>query len=529
MYQLPLLNRIDPKKVGLLHLSWILIHFITIFHWVCERNITYLLSDKTRFDCHPIWETCFNFLPLNVHAVTFIISIYALTNVLYLWSYFKGKKRAITFFSALTIIFKLSLYLQSEMLRANYHSVSLILQFIFVFFPHPRTATLIGLTQIYWIAASLKFNREWLSGAALITESYVSPLILNYLLIAAIVIEIVAPVLLFFKNFYVFWIGMFALLIFHAFSWHIVGYIYPSFMMLILFALALDKDHNENFSISQIIIIVVGISLSLFNIKHYKEKALTSQGRFYNLDMFDAFPICYQNVDLINPHDRSTVSIPDINFRGSRSACDPYATHSFLIKLCHNSPHLTFFWQMISKLSTDQKFSEIINYKGTCSEIEKIALLSDNSWINFNENYEPSGKFITKQLPIRNFYTDGERANNAPMALFPHDNYSPHPLLNSRLDKVCPQVNHTENKIISKDWTFTFLRETSNQVQLTCNEDLVCFNESLKKFTCLSIDTGLRIFTVISPQSPLSRHEHFLDQKKIVFIDGHDNILEINY
>ncbi|GAB4016088.1 MAG: hypothetical protein Fur0010_15640 [Bdellovibrio sp.] len=529
MYQLPLLNRIDPKKVGLLHLSWILIHFITIFHWVFERNIIYLLSDKTRFDCHPIWETCFNFLPFNANIITFIISIYALINVLYLWSFLKGEKRYLTVFSVLTIIVKLSLYLQSEILRANYHTVSLILQIIFVIFPHPRTATLIGLSQIYWIAASLKFNREWLSGAALITESYVSPLILNYLLIAAIVIEIVAPVLLFFKNFYLFWTGLFALLIFHAFSWHIVGYIYPSFMILVLFALALDKDNNENFSISHIIIIAIGLSLSFFNIKNYKEKALTSQGRFYNLDMFDAFPICYQNVDLINPDDRSTVSIPDINFRGSRSACDPYATHSFLLKLCHQSPHMTFFWQLISKLSTDQKFTEIINYKGTCSEIKKMAVLSENSWINFNENYEQSSKYITKQLPISHFYIGGERVNNAPMALFPHDKYSPHPLLNSRLDKVCPRVNLRENKIISKDWTFTFLRETSNQVYLTCNEDLVCFNESLKKFTCLSIDTGLRIFTVISPQNPLNRHEHFLDQKKILFFDEKDNMLEINY
>lgn len=272
------------------------------------------------------------------------------------------------------------LILKSYSFMGNFHYMALWTTLAFLLFPG-KVSLLFYLTISYYLSASsLKFNYEWLSGAALVnSQTFFSGILLNLSLIYVVLLQFCFVWGLAIKNKWLFWLTLFQFTLFHAYSWHLVGYFYPSIMVCLLSFFVfkgLQKDHWQGSYLFQELPRAKSaiIFLSLFWIfqlvPQFAPTASHLGGiwRLTALNMLDARTECTVRLyEQITP----TQHVESDYFqktRGLRAKCDPIVYLSQVHKICRETPERRLELVIHSKVWTDKEFQPSLRVRNICQK-----------------------------------------------------------------------------------------------------------------------------------------------------------------
>lgn len=219
---------------------------------------------------------------------------------------------------------KYAIHLSDYRLMGNYHYMSHILTFAFLFLPEKALSMRIFLVLFYWAAGLIKFNTDWLSGAAMIRPAWVSGKLLEVLCAYVVVLEISIVFLLLSDRKWLRWIVLFQLFFFHVFSFPIVGWYYPMLMFCFLPAFVLFRERAQwpaTWALRAAICVFV--AAQIYPLVAEPDSSLHGRSRILAINMLDGSASC--ETRLVLKHDRETIEYaPHFDeLFALRIKCDP--------------------------------------------------------------------------------------------------------------------------------------------------------------------------------------------------------------
>lgn len=358
-------------------------HFISFFYWkINPHSVDFLQATYENVwpICFPFFKNCadyslYKFLPFNI---IFLICI--LISIFCIFCFYLRKTKIAYILMLLLVIFKTFIWLSRYNFMGNYHTMHTILCLCFLFLGNTKTVYILFLCSMYFCAGLLKLNYEWLSGAALTGKPFLNGTPLSLALAYVIVLEIFLVWGLLSKKFILRTITLLQLIIFHIYSYDIVGSFYPLIMLGILFPLIMnlreeliDSTSIESFAITKTQLSFFSIWLA-FNIwPHFskQDSALDGHNRFLRMNMLDARSQC--KVFFIKNNKRKTefLFIPD-DIKSLRVHCDPVIYESYLKKYCsykENNKKLNIDYLHYAKRTVSDRYEKIRFIKDYCEKL----------------------------------------------------------------------------------------------------------------------------------------------------------------
>ena len=279
------------------------IHLLTFLYWTSSGAASRLLADRSPV-CWPFFENCAVGHGLAKSTVTIVMWLYAIGAAAATLAFFR--RRSIGLALALLTIVNLgkgAIFVLDYRFMGNYHYMPFIITFLYLTWPNPRRVIPYVLVAFYVSAGSLKLDREWLSGAALIAPTWLSGKLLEMACAYVALLELVVVLGLLSSRRWLRW-GVFGQLVaFHAYSWHVVGFFYPCVMGLLLayFPMSWREDPDQalglelasgraGWPVYTVLAIYTAAQAapSLFP----GDSAITGEGRIFALNMMDARVEC---------------------------------------------------------------------------------------------------------------------------------------------------------------------------------------------------------------------------------------------
>jgi hypothetical protein len=308
-----------------------LTHVWTYFFWNGAGSLSRYLDGPVRI-CWSFYQACekSNFFGLDQLDAYFLFYLLIALGAAVLFLFKKTVVVACWLLIILTVL-KSLVIIQDYRFMGNYHYMPFWMTAAYLMMPAKKSVCAILLALFYFGAGLLKLNPEWLSGAAMIRPPWIEGKLLEWAVAFVVFLEL----------YFVFWIfasklwrrasAVTLLILFHAFSWHIVGFFYPMVMysMLAFLLIALPRGIEINWrSINPYFLPGLFMAFQLVPLVFFRESALTGEGRILSLNMFDAKAVCSSEILLKKPSDNQNaieiVELPPLieNF-GVRIACDP--------------------------------------------------------------------------------------------------------------------------------------------------------------------------------------------------------------
>jgi hypothetical protein len=301
--------------------------------------------------------------------------------------------------AALTLLKLLILALDFR-LRMNQHYMILWVSAVFFLIPAKRDAIRVLLVLFYVWASTLKLNADWISGAALPTQSWIIPVSLTVpACIYVIVLEMGVSWGLLAKNKWVFWGALGQFLAFHAVSWQQVGFFFPTVMLLLLTIFPLTGlipggepepsllSRLTHFKASPAVygVMLVFSLLQLAPVLIPGDAAITGEGRPYALHMVDAGVICRGRA-IVHRADGSTVEATLSGSTIARIACDPIVIAGRARNICRGTSRLATGAVELDLLLTSRRglateMDTVINLPGFCARDIRYNPFGRNWWI----------------------------------------------------------------------------------------------------------------------------------------------------
>lgn len=356
-----------------------LTHILTFFYWTQGSLPRKLVSDDLRI-CWSFFQNCeaFNFFtPSNIQ---FIFYFYLLLSIFTAICYLNKKTVEIaTLLLILITLLKGAIFIQDYRFMGNYHYMPFWMTATFILSPRKKEACSLLLVLFYVGAGLLKFNVEWLSGAAMIRPPIITGKLLEWGTAFVVILEM----------FFVFWFfsqqlwkRVFALsliALFHLFSWHIVGFFYPlvMFSMLLLIAFSLKTGVRLNWKRPGFLIFPTLFAIAqLLPFMFFSNSAVTGAGRILSLNMFDAKTICQS--EIIYKNKNTFIQLPLLlNDLGVRIGCDPLvhfeqAKH-YCRKINTEKPD-TISIHMVTKSTSSDQVIQTLSIDDVCHNPPKITI-----------------------------------------------------------------------------------------------------------------------------------------------------------
>lgn len=329
-------------------------HLVTGLRWVFSTVPR--AYDSPLSICHPYLAECGDVFSLSSGMAQFIAFIYLVVICISLIFYFLSFCRQNPFLGKiaysllfLAFILKVLIFVSRYSFMGNYHTMHFCLGFAYLIAPTSFGLYLLMLTLQYFMAGLLKFNLEWLSGAALLRTPWIESEFYLWALAYAIVLETTLIWGWFFKWKWLQRLTLFQVLAFHGFSWSIVGYFYPVLMFGLLFPVIVtffvkpeswggvstllksikEKPFVLGFGL------MVCCSLLVFNIesKFDGDPALDGEIRTMRLNMLDATTKCHV-MFILQEKGRNVILTLPPSGRAVRTHCDPVIFQSYLKTYC---------------------------------------------------------------------------------------------------------------------------------------------------------------------------------------------------
>jgi hypothetical protein len=338
--------------------------------------------------CWPFLPNCYMGSPWSENFAYAFLAIYAVTAAASAYFYVSTRLWSAWTFSLLALILKLTLTLQDYRLMGNYHYMIYVIHFLFLFYPRKRAVIPAMVVAIYVAAGTLKFNFEWLSGSALLTE----PLAKGWLLVAmctyVVILEMIFSFGLLSRDLRVLRFSLLQFFIFHIFSYGQVGFFYPCvmFCLLSIFYLPLIL-RREGFRLPRSGRTGVALPICIFAVAQMMplvfpgDSSLTGQGRIFALNMFDARTDCL--IAEIARFDKATVETNPV-FQYMRIRCDPISVVGLERSKCASYKSLPGFKDLDVYMNVKKHSGEarpVLRIENFCQKNIEFGIWRDNDYI----------------------------------------------------------------------------------------------------------------------------------------------------
>jgi len=380
-------------------------HLLSCYFWVSDRSLLGVLTNSASAICWPIFSSCYLYRLPNAGSAMALISVYVALGAMATCAFLAGtswSKRAYWLFSILTV-FKFLIFLQDYRLRMNQHYMLLFVSLVFLFTPGKRVATKWLIVLFYFWAGTLKLNQEWLGGGGIYRIEHLwIPKALHSLSFHYVVfLELVLSFGLVLLTRSLFWLIFLQFVAFHLISWSVVGYFYPlvMFSLLSIFPLSLFFGVEESSQRSgptkpALFFLFCFSGLQFIPYLYPGDVALTGEGRYFALNMFDAKSMCNSRLTLhkrdgkvevlepkLDPERRMRSIQPDAEALPVRLHCDPLIYFSWAQSACRRTDIEEVDLFLEAKRSSATEYKTLINIRNFCALKPTYSMFSHNEWI----------------------------------------------------------------------------------------------------------------------------------------------------
>ncbi len=349
-------------------------HLLTAYTWFSVS-----LSDPAV--CWPFFDNCQTTSQLLKSLWSPIIGVYIAASLLCVFLFLKKNIRmAFLLFLILTCL-KFLIQMSDFRLMGNYHYMSQIINILFLFSSNKKNMIKLFLVLFYVSAGLIKFNSDWLSGAAMLAQPWLSGKWLEWACAYVIILELIVSWFLLSPNKYLKQWALFQFVIFHLFSWHIVGYFYPLIMLSLISAFFLFQGPMEsikNISRAQWAIVVIFCSAQAYPLIFEKYSSLNGRGRILSLNMLDAKTVCETRL-LVKHKDYIVEYQPQFSQVGVRIQCDPLLVVRRVDAICKDQALLPSFEDIDmdhqTRLTSSLAKTEQMTFKNVCKNHLTVGIL----------------------------------------------------------------------------------------------------------------------------------------------------------
>ncbi|HEX5035828.1 MAG TPA: hypothetical protein VFX30_01570 [bacterium] len=366
-------------------------HILTFLFWRGGYDLVSLLTAPEPM-CWPFWADCFRYRFLSPDGVYWLLRGYLFLSLIAGGLFTRKKWVAAAWWMFLAVnLLKLAVVLQDFQLRLNQHYMAGLACLAFLFVPGKRRFLKILIAFFYFWAGVLKLDPEWLSGAALYRPVWFFtgrwlPVICTYV----VVLEIVFVWGLFSRRRWIFWTTLAQLLVFHVFSWPVVGYFYPTLMFCLLTIYPMDfvrpAAGTEPKRFGRLGYAFLGV-FSLAQLVPYAmpgDSALTGEGRIFGVHMFDALVQC-EAYALLKETAGTERKLNLHRNWAARIHCDPVVYWNRARALCRSEGRGTVFkdFDLIlnARRSTETELKPVLAVENFCATDPAYRVWRHNEWI----------------------------------------------------------------------------------------------------------------------------------------------------
>jgi len=303
-------------------------------------------------------------------------------------------------------------------------------QFVFLFLPDKVQTLKLTIISFYLIAAGLKLNFEWLSGAAIppdwirpgsLAEFIYRKNLLSWACYYVLLLEGVLVFGLFSRRHWIRWLVLSQLFLFHFVSEGIVGWFYPSIMygLLSIFVLVPEAIQRRALPANAVFLLILW-GLQIIPRMTPGDSSVNGIGRIFALNMFDGLVDCHSKI-LVEFKDRTLAETIDtkLYFQGVRYQCDPYIHFSIGKKKCaalqKSDPFfLRIRWSLASKLRSEAEFKELVSLENICDPSLSYSAVTGAAWIGDTvpEKAGSHSQVMVSRLPLLTFSKQSSKANS---------------------------------------------------------------------------------------------------------------------
>ena len=326
-----------PRVAGF---SICFVYLVTSVWWWRNRFLRLYYPTNEWPTCHQFFPSCGDYI-LYPGVPQLILIAFGILSILGMILWVANWQRFAWWLTLGLLILKFFLFIGRFGMMGNYHLMHFLFTVVFLCASNGLQIYRWTFVVVYFLAGLLKLNLEWLSGAALVNPSWLSGPWLSFGLAYVVVLEIVVSWFLMSRNRLLRIAALVQFIIFHIFSWHVVGPFYPLTMLGLLFPLILAEFFPyEDWSLKDLFhfggaIAALFLAWNLMNEMTLRDSALEGYFRGLRINMLDARSVCHPIAML-----RSKDSTAILNFPAStkalRTHCDPAIFKSHLRKYCQN-------------------------------------------------------------------------------------------------------------------------------------------------------------------------------------------------
>ncbi|WP_291516322.1 hypothetical protein [Bdellovibrio sp. ArHS] len=276
-------------------------HLLTLFFWLTERPVQWVLSPSNPSVCWPLYSYCADLKPSSL-VLGIILTLYGVTAAAgtFFWLRKNFRWGIITLWILIGI--KCLIILQDYRLTGNYHYVPTLIALCFLLVPSRAYTLPFSFFVIYFTAGLLKLTPIWWNAEA-INERLLPPIVNQIGVWYVLILELAIIFWLFSKKNLWFYFVFVQLVLFHLYSWHLTRFFYPTVMLTLLGILLVTRSMAPPLGFTQTFKKVYSSSQAklltaffiLLQIPQYLipgDAALTGEGRMYAMIMYDGRTQC---------------------------------------------------------------------------------------------------------------------------------------------------------------------------------------------------------------------------------------------
>ncbi len=303
------------------------LHLVTAYFYV-DFNFPFNII------CWPFLSGCQRWTATLTENWNGILIFYAILALTCLILFLKRRTASAIFLLLFLSLAKFLLQMTDYRLMGNYHYMFHIISFVFLFLPNKKYFIKLFIVGFYLTAGFLKFNSDWLSGELIANRFVKNQTLLELASAYAIVIELFFSLFLLSNKRVWFFLALAQLILFHLFSWPVVGYYYPV-IMLILLSIFYMKPADFIWPRPSWPWIFVAFYLvaQLPSFIFSAQPAVSGEGRLFSLNMLDAKTEC-QTLFYIYKKSETIEYNPNFDVAGPRIHCDPVVVISKAAQTC---------------------------------------------------------------------------------------------------------------------------------------------------------------------------------------------------
>jgi hypothetical protein len=375
------------------------VNVLTFVYWSGRRDVTRIVSDAYQPICWPFWENCHEWRVFSAEQVSVVLWAYLVLSLAAGACFLSKRTVAWGWWGLLAVnLIRIALLFQDFTLRLNQHYMANWAALAFLFFPARRAVIPALLVSFYFWAGVLKLDVEWLSGAALYNREklWVPEALVPASCVYVVVLEMLLIWGLYARRAWLFWATVAQLIVFHIWSWPIVGYFYPMLMFgldsIFVTARLLDSRRLDIRSLAApalrggAAVLLAAFALTQFLPKAFPgDEAITGEGRLFALNMFDARVVC-EGYAIVRTADGKQKKTAFSNRSYSkRIACDPVLYFNLARNECRRERRgaalVNLDLHLRSRRTTEPDLRGVIDIPDFCTAGITYDMWRPNEWI----------------------------------------------------------------------------------------------------------------------------------------------------